>query len=101
MMKRVGLASVSLLGSLSLASSVHAQGAAPEPKPAPAAAAPAAPTPSAAPAAPTPSAAPAEPAAAASGSVALNTEPDYAVDAKAEEPAVDDVELDRSWRATS
>jgi len=103
-MKRVGLASVSLLGSLSLASSLHAQGAAP---------APAAPAPAAAPA--TPSAEPAPPAAAAtpapttapaatasaSGSADLATGQGYDVDANADAPAADAVELDRTWRATS
>jgi outer membrane protein OmpA-like peptidoglycan-associated protein len=122
MMKRVGLASVSLLGSLSLASSLHAQGAAPAPAPAaPAAApAPAAPAASPAPAAPAAAPAPAAPAAepapsaaaatpapatptttSASASADLTTGQDYDVDANAEPPAADAVELDRTWRATS
>jgi len=105
MMKRVGLASVSLLGSLSLASSVHAQGAAPEPAPAPAAApapAPAAPAAPAAPEAPAAATAPSTPpAASASGSVDLTAAPNYDVDAKDETPAADDVEIERAWRATS
>ncbi len=104
-MKRVGLASVSLLGSLSLASSVHAQGAAPEPAPAPAAAPAAAAPPAAAPAATqpaagaTPSEAPAA-TASASGSAELKGGRDYGVDADVAPPA-DDVELERAWRATS
>ncbi len=115
MMKRVGLASVSLLGSLSLASTVHAQGAPPAPTPAPAAApvdaapapaapapaapAPAEPAPPAAAATPEPATAPAAPAASASGSANLSDQR-YGFDADAEAAAPDEVELDRAWRAT-
>ncbi len=122
MMKRVGLASVSLLGSLSLASSLHAQTPAPAPvAPAPAAAAPAAPAPpapaapAAAPAGAAPGAAPAAGAAApaaapaASAGVSATAGTDgfglggATSDATpAPEPAAtDDGAADREWRATS
>src|SRR6187402_1561241 len=125
MMKRVGLASVSLLGSLSLASSVYAQGAAPAPAPAaapaPAPAAAPAPAPAAAPA-PAPAAAPAPapaapqpgvpadatttappaaPSASVSGDAELTSDQRYGVDASADLSGADEIEVERRWRATS
>ncbi len=104
-MKRVGFASLSLLGALALAPSLHAQT---EP-PAPAGAAPAAPPP-AAPAAPDPNAAPAAPAAApASPPAAPPAGADWhtsdgfdvsgSADANQEPPAARDAE--KEWRAQS
>ena len=102
MMKRVGLASVSLLGSLSLASSLHAQGAEPAPAPAPVAA-PAGAEPEVA--EPPPAAPSASPAATASASASadLSTGKRYEVDgdSSADASAADEVELDRRWRASS
>src|SRR6185369_16596416 len=98
MMKRVGLASVSLLGSLFLATSLHAQGAAPAPAPAPAPTpAPAEPPTPAPAAAPAPAPAAAAPAASASASVGADvaTGGDYDVDAKADVSSADDIELER------
>jgi len=131
MMKRVGLASVSLLGSLSLASSVHAQGAA-APTPAPAATAPAAtapaatapaatapaatapaatapaagpaaaePAPPAPPTSPAPAATPVAPAASASASADLASGQGYDVDANTDLSKADEIEVERRWRATS
>jgi outer membrane protein OmpA-like peptidoglycan-associated protein len=102
MMKRVGLASVSLLGSLSLVPSLHAQSAAP--------AAPAAPAPtgtaSAAPAEPCPAAAPASapapaPAGAASAGAELNSGSDFGLEASSQAAPPDDSDAERRWRATS
>jgi len=97
MMKRVGLASVSLLGSLFLASSLHAQVDAPAPAPAPAAAEPAPATPAA------PAAAP--PAASASASASVSTDgasaQNYDVDAAVDPASADEIELERRWRAES
>ncbi|MEP7052616.1 MAG: carboxypeptidase regulatory-like domain-containing protein [Pseudomonadota bacterium] len=115
MMKRVGLASVSLLGSLSLASSLHAQTPAPAPAPAapaPAAPAPAAPAPAPAPVAPapdgaTPAAAPAAatPGAAASVSASASTDGFGLAGGSADNAppptTEDDGAADREWRATS
>lgn len=100
MMKRVGLASLSLLGSLALASSAQAQ---PTP-PAPAPVEPVAPAPAAAPVAaptPAPAAAPA-PAASASAGASLSSD-GYDVDGTATTPpgTNDDNEAERVWRATS
>ncbi len=96
-MKRVGLASLSLLGSLSLAPSLHAQPAAPTPAPAADAPAPTAAAPAPAAAAPI-----AAPAAAASASADVKVGDSYAVGADAEPPASgDDNEVERTWRATS
>ena len=122
-MKRVGFASLSLLGALSLAPSLHAQTpppAAPAPQPpgapgatpAPAAPAPAAPAapPAAAPAPAAPVAPPATgaataPAAAATGSASAGAEwrtsDGFDVGAKANEEPATANEDDREWRATS
>src|SRR5450432_578038 len=105
MMKRVGLASLSLLGSLSLAPSVRAQPTPPAPAPdsaapvepsppAPTAAAPAAAAPTAAP--PTPTA----PTTSASANAALSTGEGYDISASAA-PLDDDNDAERTWRATS
>lgn len=104
MMKRVGLASVSLLGSLSLAPSLHAQSAAPAPaapvQPAGAAPVePALPSPAAAPAAPPPPPAAATSNVSASANADLQA-PDYSV-SDAEPAAEGDRELERSWRSDS
>lgn len=98
-MKRVGLASLTLLGSLSLASVVRAQPTPPAPAPAPAEPAP----PVAAPAEPPVPVAPAPgPAATASASARLDTD-GYDVDGTASTPpgTDDDNEVEREWRARS
>ena len=113
-MKRVGFASLSLLGSLTLAQGLHAQSAAPPAAAAPVAAPPPAASPDApppAPAAPAPAApAPAAPAPAASASVnaELRSGEGYDVgDHVHTTPASDSVVADddgaaeRTWRATS
>jgi len=113
MMKRVGLASLSLLGSLSLAPSINAQPTPPAPAPTPApagaapdGAAPAEPSPPApasdaavAPAAVAPTAA--TPAASASANASLSSGEGYDVGASAASPPGDDNEDERTWRATS
>jgi outer membrane protein OmpA-like peptidoglycan-associated protein len=119
MMKRVGFASLSLLGALSLAPSLHAQtppvdpAAPPAPGAAPAPAAPpaAAPTPAAPtdPAAPAPAAAAAAPAAApaaaaSAGGQARASDGFDVGDGNSnanEEPPAGDNEVEREWRATS
>ena len=113
MMKRVGFASLSLLGSLTLAPRLHAQSAAPTPSPAePAAAAPAAaPAPeSAAPAAaapaavaPAPTAAAPAPAASASVNAELKSGEGYDVGDQVHDTGTgdDDGASERSWRAAS
>ncbi|MEI9940657.1 MAG: OmpA family protein [Pseudomonadota bacterium] len=101
MMNRVGLASVSLLGSLSLASSLHAQGAAPTPAPASAPAVTEAAPPAAAATPAAPSAAPAAPEASAAASADLAAGQRYDVDANPDLSAADDIEVERRWRATS
>jgi len=113
MMKRVGFASLSLLGSLTLAPRLHAQSAAPTPSPAePAAAAPAAaPAPeSAAPAAaapaavaPAPTAAAPAPAASASVNAELKSGEGYDVGDQVHVTGTgdDDGASERSWRAAS
>jgi len=94
------------LGSLFLASSLHAQGAAPAPAPAPAPAAPAAaePAPPATEPAPPAAAAGAAPAAEAGASAAVSanvaTGGDYDVD-KGDADSADEIELERRWRAES
>jgi outer membrane protein OmpA-like peptidoglycan-associated protein len=115
-MKRVGLASVSLLGSLSLAPSLHAQptppaaaptavapaGAAPAPGAAAPATDPSAPA-AAAPAAAAPvTAAPgaAAPAPAASESASASTD-GFELAGPTSEPPSDDAKAEREWRATS
>src|SRR4051812_44086109 len=98
MMKRVGLASLSLLGSLSLTPSLHAQ-------PTPPTAAPAEPAPvePAPPASATPPApAPSTPSATVSATAASNAGDGYDVGAHTESPASgDDNEPERAWRESS
>ena len=110
MMKRVGFASLSLLGSLSLAPSLHAQTPSPAPAPAAAASAPAATAPTAAPAPADPSQpAPAAAAAAtapptAAADATLKSGEGYDVSAGSSSPPAsddDDNNAERTWRAAS